>query len=183
MGLRRQAIAALGRIAELRAPRALLSEEAVIPTLAEALDSADATVRLEAALALAQTGTVQAQKAEREAPTARHATLAQKVLSVLLGVVRERNHPLRTRAMDALYSCGAGDEAVVAALTRALGDGGSSRVKAAEVLGRMGPLAKSAVPALNDLVKGPDPDARIQGCWHFGKLTVRRRLFRSSCAS
>jgi HEAT repeat protein len=183
-GLRRQAIAALGRIAELRAPPSLLSEKAVIPTLADALDSADATLRLEAALALAQVGTIQTRGVQREVPEAERngqstpafalrASLAQHVSSVLLEVAREKNHPLRTRAMDALVLCAPGDLAAVSTLTRALGDDGPARVKAAEALGRIGPRAKSAVPALTDLVKGPDPEARIQGALALWRIDGR----------
>ena len=36
------------------------------------------------------------------------------------------------------------------------------RIKAAEVLGRMGSAAKSAVPALRELLKVSDPDTRLQ---------------------
>src|SRR5205823_1197492 len=36
------------------------------------------------------------------------------------------------------------------------------RIKAAEVLGRMGPLAKPAIPALLNLLKGSDIEARLQ---------------------
>jgi HEAT repeat protein len=159
LGLRRQAIAALGRIAEHRV-QAIEGgtldtlEKAAIPALAESIDSWDATLRLEAAFALAQM--------EASPHFAFGAPLSEKVLSVLLEVVRERNHPMRTRAMEALSRCGAGGEEVVAALTRALGDGGPPRVKAAESLGRLGPPAKSAVPILADLLKEPDAETRIQ---------------------
>jgi HEAT repeat protein len=180
-GLRRQAIAALGRIAEFRAPRALLSDKAAISTLAEVLDSPDATLRLEAALALAWVGTV---KARTEGLTAGHegssalpcalpAPLAQQVVSVLLEVVREKNHPLRIRAMGALIWCGSDDEAVFSALMRVLGDDGPARAKAAEVLGRMGPVAKAAVPPLTELTKGPDPDARIQAALALWRIDHR----------
>jgi HEAT repeat protein len=173
LGLRRQAIAALGRMAELQPPRTLLSNKAVIPTLAEALESPGSTFRLEAALALARVGTGEARRSPPDEPStapegqsapphALSAPLAERVQSVLLEVVREKNHPMRIRAMDALIFHTAADEAVVSALTRALGDDGLARVKAAEVLGRMGTLAKSSIPALTNLMKGPDAEARIQ---------------------
>jgi HEAT repeat protein len=78
--------------------------------------------------------------------------------------------------MDALALCGAGDEAVVATLTQALGEDGPARIKAAEVLGRMGPLAKATVPALTDLVKGPDAEARIQGALALWRIDSRAEV-------
>jgi HEAT repeat protein len=147
-GLRRQAIVALGRLG----PKA----RSAAATLAEALDAPDATVRLEAALALAQTGAD-----------------AQAGLPVLLEAVRERNHPSRGRAMEALASPGLRTETAVSALIRVLWEDGPNRAKAAQILGRMGPRAKSAVPTLSNLVKRPDPEVRIQAALALWKVDNR----------
>jgi HEAT repeat protein len=151
VGFRRQAIAALGRIG----PKAV----AAIPALAEALRSADPMLRVEAALSLAHVGIVDAASPPR---SVLGDTLSDEVLSLLLDLVRERNHPSRTRAMEALEQAGFHGESAVAVLTRALWDEGAARIKAAEALGRMGPLAKSAIPGLSELLKRPEPAARIQ---------------------
>src|SRR5207245_187612 len=50
----------------------------------------------------------------------------------------------------------------LSALMRALWDEGLARIKAAEVLGRIGPAAKPAVPILHELVKVSDADTRLQ---------------------
>src|SRR5262249_18781327 len=47
-------------------------------------------------------------------------------------------------------------------LVRLLSEEEPVRVKAAEVLGRIGAPAKSAAPALGNLLKGPQLEARIQ---------------------
>jgi HEAT repeat protein len=63
--------------------------------------------------------------------------------------------------MEALSQLGSVDEAVISALVGALADDSAARTKAAEVLGRMGPVAKSAIPALADLLKEPSADVCV----------------------
>jgi HEAT repeat protein len=76
--------------------------------------------------------------------------------------------------MEALSKLGSVDDVAISALVRALADDGVARVKAAEVLGRMGPPAKSAVPALTDLLRESDPEACVQAAlalWRIDRRT------------
>jgi hypothetical protein len=65
------------------------------------------------------------------------------------------------------------DEAAISVLVRVLWEEGPARVKAAEVLGRMGPAARSAVPALTNLLKGSDTEARIQAAQALWRIDRR----------
>ncbi|HLJ94892.1 MAG TPA: HEAT repeat domain-containing protein, partial [Gemmataceae bacterium] len=134
--VRRQAIQALGRIGP--------KEPAVQKVLSEAVGSADAELRMDAALAMAYMG-----------------GQAKEVLPVLLDVIQTRNHPLRIRALEAVARLGPPSEMTLSALVRGLWEEGASRIKASEVLGRMGSAAKSAVPSLRELLKVADLDSRL----------------------
>jgi HEAT repeat protein len=124
--------------------------------LTEALGSTDPELRLDAAVALASLG-----------------ENGKDVLPVLLEVIQTKNHLSRIRALEALAGLGAPSEATLTALLRALWDEGSARVKAAEVLGRLGPKAKVAVPALKELLKTSDPDSRLQAATALWKIEHR----------
>ena len=150
LGLWEQAAAVLGRLG----PNA----QAAVPALAEAVCSMNEALRMEAALALASMGT--------DNP---------EVFPVLLEIFQDRNHPLRARALEAMAQLAAKRGSVpsrgevqspstlpAVLATRLLWDDEKVRAKAAEVLGRMGPAARSAIPALMDVLKGSDNQARIQ---------------------
>jgi HEAT repeat protein len=64
---------------------------------------------------------------------------------------------------------------IVSALVRALWEETPARIEAAEVLGRLGPSAKSAVPSLENLLQGYDSQARIQAAlalWRIDQRTL-----------
>jgi HEAT repeat protein len=160
-----QAATALGRIGP--------DAKEAVPALAEAVDSADPVLRLEAAIALAHIGA--------DVPG---------LLPVLLEVVHDRAHSSRARAIDALgdvacanASAGGGPSAprasltnaVTPALVRILWEERPERIRAAEVLGRMGASAKDAVPTLTNILKGSDPQLRIQAALALWKIDRRTK--------
>src|SRR5262249_57340303 len=114
---------ALGRIGS--------EARAAVPALRKAIHSGDPNMRLDVALALANIGEG-----------------AEEAIPVLLDVLSERGHSLRLRAMEALSRIPGTSEALVPALVSVLHEEDPARPKAAEVLGRLGPAATEALPAL-----------------------------------
>ena len=147
-GLRQLAVMALGRLGS--------EAQAALPALARTLRSANANLRLEGAMAWAYVGGD-----------------AIPVLPVLLEVALERSHASRARVVEAVAHLHSGGEAAVPTLTRVLWEDGPAQVKAAEVLGRIGPPAKSAVSALTTLLKGSDTEVRIQAALALWKIDHR----------
>ena len=127
-----------------------------MPALAEAIASTDPGLRIEAALALAHI-----------APDAR------TVYPVLVEVFQEGNHPYRVRALEALSRLGLTGEEAVSAPVRMLWDDTQARAKAAEFLGRTGPSAKPAIPALAEVLRGSDNQTRIQAALALWRIEHR----------
>jgi HEAT repeat protein len=147
-GLRGQAAAALGRLG----PNA----RAAVPALSALAVSTDPALRIEAALALAEV-----------APD------NPDVFPVLREVFEDRDSLYRLRALEGLSKLGSADESAASILMRMLWDDAQGRAKAAEVLGGMGPAAKSAVPALTDVLNGSDNQARVQAALALWKIDGR----------
>jgi HEAT repeat protein len=103
---------------------------------------------------------------------------AHTVFPVLVEVFQEGNHPYRVRALEALCrlalakSAPEGEEAVSWPI-RILWDDAQARAKAAEVLGRMGPGAKAAVPTLAEVLRGSDNPTRIQAALALWRIDHR----------
>src|SRR5205823_13211595 len=106
--------------------------------------SMDPSLRAEAAMALALLGA--------DNPD---------VFPTLREIFQEKSHPFRIRALEALARLGRPGEEAVAIAVRMLWDDSLARPKAAEVLGRMGLAAKSAIADLVNVLKGSDNPARI----------------------
>jgi HEAT repeat protein len=92
---------------------------------------------------------------------------------VLVEVFQDRNHPFRVRALEALARLGLRSEEVTSIPVRMLWDDAQARAKAAEVLGRMGPTAKPAIPDLLDVLRGSDNLARVQAALALWKIDHR----------
>jgi HEAT repeat protein len=152
--VRGEAAAALGRIGP--------DARAAVPALTEAVASTDQGLRMDAALALAHI-----------------APAAQTVFPVLDEIFKEGNHPYRVRALEvlarlALAATGLKGEEIFFWPVRILWDDTQARTKAAEVLGRMGPAAKLAIPALAEVLRGSDNQSRIQAAlalWRIDRRT------------
>jgi HEAT repeat protein len=144
--VRAQAARALGAIAR--------DVEAGRPALREALNDKDAAVRLEAAIGLAKLG--------GEAATA--------ALSTLQAAARDKSHPDRLRAIEALGEIGPSAAPAVPLLVLALREEGPVRLRAVEALGRIGPPAREAAPALERVLSDPDLQARAAiALWEVGR--------------
>ena len=148
MLLRQDAIRALGRLGP--------DAQAALPVLEKILASGDPSLRLETAIALARVGGD-----------------LQAVLPVLLAVIRDRTNSYRARTLEALSQVHTADLAVIATLVQLLSEVQPARVTAAEILGRMGTAAQSAVPALTVLLKASDPETRLQAALALWRIDGR----------
>jgi HEAT repeat protein len=115
----------------------------VVPRLVELQEASDPSIRAESAVALIQIG----------------GTVPESSLPILLAAARDRSQPGRWRVIEALGRAG---PPAVPALSQALREDGTVRLKAAEALGRIGPEAREAVPALIEAARGADWTTRAQ---------------------
>ncbi len=170
---------------------ALIGRDAV-PALGEALGSSEAVVRAGAALALAEIGqdalSLAAKVADATAretdPTARAALFGAipktgveptRAVELLLRGVKDDNAEVRHAAINAIYLLRSANDRLIPALVTLLRDPNPTlSERAAIVLGRLGPGASSAVPALLEVARKrtPPPPAYIDALGQIGPAAV-----------
>jgi HEAT repeat protein/WD40 repeat protein len=128
------------------------SADAVIPALGKALKDSDMRVRREAARMLSAAGT-------RAAPAVRE----------LKDAIKDPSLFIRIYAADALMNLGAESPATaIAIFQEGLRDASNLRSVSVGFLGKLGPKAEPAIPALIKLLQ--DPDYVADGGWTLGQI-------------
>ena len=153
--------------------------EGAVKPLADALKSADARARAGAAMALALVGPAAKESAPafpellktESDPAVRAALLSalpkigldpRAAVPLLIGGIKDDDERVRHAAINALVPMRAGRELSLAALTALLKDeNAANRQRAARALGRMGPDASPAVPALIEAARTSPADASL----------------------
>jgi HEAT repeat protein len=185
-GVREKAAWALGAL-QLRAPRnTKVMPPQVIADLAQALrQEKDPKARAGMAWALGQFGESAAtaipavaallkdgDQATRQAAIEALALIGEPALPALADGLRSKHEDVRKAALAALAkSSGSGAEEAVPALIEALkSEDPAIRESAILILGKLGPAAKGAVPALGNLLDDPDSNLRNKAAEALGKI-------------